>query len=216
MRQGAFQGDRCVRRGGRRRATVLAVAAAVGLAGCTASAADPDPTPSPTRTPHAATSTPTPTAEPAPSPEPVTAPARPAEMDRIDETGAIAAAEYALLVAHYAVATGDLAEWDRLSTSDCGFCANIRESVLEVYGAGGRLEGGAFTLGDGAVVATDPSMNIFAVDIPYKNEAVNEFDSEGGLVITEPAGGGIFTLEVIPAVGGWRLLGAAARAAEEQ
>nr|WP_225753148.1 DUF6318 family protein [Actinotalea sp. Marseille-Q4924] len=186
-----------------------------GLAGCTGGSAAPEPTPSPPASAPATSPAPTPTAAAEPTPEPLTAPVRPPEMSQPDEAGAIAAAEYALLVAHYAVVSGDLTEWDRLATSDCGFCANIRQSVTDAYGPGGRLEGGAFTLGDGTVVATDPSMNIFAVDIPYANAAVNEYDSAGALVDTEPPGDGIFTLEVIPARGGWRLLGAAARGSDE-
>jgi hypothetical protein len=127
-------------------------------------------------------------------------------MDQPDEAGAVAAAAYVLHVAHYAVASGDLTEWDRLATSDCGFCANIRASVDEVYAAGGRLRGGAFSLQPGTVVATDTSRNIFAVEIPFESAPVEEYDSSGVLVSTEAAGGGVFTLEVLPTPGGWRLL----------
>ncbi|WP_034229978.1 DUF6318 family protein, partial [Actinotalea ferrariae] len=129
--------------------------------------------------------------------------------------GAIAAAEYVLKVAQYTAASGDLTEWDRLSTSDCGFCKNIREWVSRVYLGGGHLTGGDFTLEPGSVVATDPSMGIYAVDIPYETAPVHEYDNGGALVVTEAAGSGIFTLEVMPAVGGWRLLGAAARGPQE-
>jgi hypothetical protein len=127
-------------------------------------------------------------------------------MDQPDEAGAVAAAEYVLRVAHYAVATGDLTEWDRLATSDCGFCANIRQTVQEAYSAGGRLSGGEFTLQPGIVVATDPSMNMFAVEVPFRSAPVDHYDGSGSLVTTEAAGGGVFTLEVLPTAGGWRLL----------
>ena len=218
MRQGAFQQERCARRTGagrhRRRRPVVAVALAVlALTGCTGPDAQPDPLPT-----DAVTTSPpvTPTPSPTPTPEPVTAPERPPEMDQPDEAGAIAAAEYVLRVAHYAVASGDLAEWDRLTTSDCGFCANIRDWVTDVYGGGGRMDGGAFEFGDASVVATDPSMAIFAVDLVYSSAAVRQYDAEDLLVTEEPAGEGVFTVEVVPTPQGWRLLGAAARSGEEE
>jgi hypothetical protein len=186
----------------------VAAALAVALAGCTAPAAERAPVsnPSPTAAPVEPAPTPTPTPTPELTPEPAAAPVRPPEMDQADEAGALAAAEYALLVAQYAVATGDLTEWDRLSTSDCGFCSNIRASVREVYERGGRLTGGEFTLGNGSVVGTDPSMSIYAIDIPFESTAVDQYDESGALVTTEAAGSGTFTLEVMPAAGGWRLL----------
>ncbi|EYR61799.1 hypothetical protein N866_16260 [Actinotalea ferrariae CF5-4] len=49
-------------------------------------------------------------------------------------------------------------------------------------------------------------MGIFAVDVPFRSEAVDEYDSTGAHVTTEGSGSGVFTLEVMPAVGGWRLL----------
>lgn len=206
MRQGAFQRVRPARGGNRRRArTTVGVVLAATLTACSAGPGDvPEPVGS------EAPPTPSPTATAAPEseepPEPVTAPERPPEMDQADEAGAIAAAKYVLRVAHYTVATGDLGEWDRLATSDCGFCANIRQSVLDVYGAGGHLEGGEFTLEQGSVVASDKSMSIFAVEVPFESAAVVEYDRAGALVTTEAAGSGIFTLEVMPAAGGWRLL----------
>lgn len=135
-------------------------------------------------------------------------------MDQADEAGAIAAAKYVLRVAHYTAVSGDLDQWDRLATSDCGFCANIREWVNDVYSAGGRLEGGEFILGSASVVATDPSMAIFAVEVAYETAPVTEYDGSGRRVMEEPAGDGVFTIEVVPAQGGWRLLGAAARPAD--
>ena len=90
------------------------------LGGCAGSAEPgPDPTPSVTAEP---TVTPAPTASVASA----TAPVRPAEMDRNDEVGAAAAAEYFLRLFPYVMQSGDLTEWERISTTDCQFCATVR------------------------------------------------------------------------------------------
>lgn len=214
MRQGAFLRVRPARGEYRRRVrtTLGVVLLAATLAACSAGEGDP-PEPTGSETASAPSRTATVSPEPEETPEPVTAPERPPEMDQADEAGAVAAAEYVLRVAHYAAVTGDLGEWDRLATSDCGFCANIRQWVTDVYSVGGRLEGGEFTIGSASVVATDPSMAIFAVDVHYKTGPVTEYDGSGRLVTEEPAGDGVFTIEVVPAQEGWRLLGAAARPA---
>ena len=91
----------------------MGAVAAVLLAGCGGSP------PAPKQT--FATYTPTVTQSATPTPEPnaesVVEPARPAEMERSDQTGAAAAATHFMLLFEYVLMTGDHEEWDRIGGS---------------------------------------------------------------------------------------------------
>jgi hypothetical protein len=166
------------------------------------------------------TPTPAPTPPPAPTAEAVVEeepqilapPERPAEMDRVDEVGAVAAAEYFLELSSYVFATGDLEEWKRISADNCGFCASVRQDIEEVYGAGERYVGGAITTDGGRVVGIDQMLAIYGVELPFTAASGQRLDAQGREVEDIAADQGYFVLDVIPASDrGWVLLAGVVR-----
>ncbi|WP_250443983.1 DUF6318 family protein [Actinotalea sp. C106] len=189
-------------RGGRRVAAWVAGVAVLGavLTGCT----DPEPAPSPP--PAAATPTPTPT--PSETVEEIAAPERPAEMERTDEVGAIAAAEYFMQLFAYVMATGDLEEWDRVSAQDCGFCSGLRSDVEGVYGAGGKYQGGGVALEGTEVLGFEEVIGAYTVATSYSIQPLEQLDASGEVVEVIDAETGDAGLDVIYSARGWTLLGA--------
>ena len=112
-----------------------------GLAGVEPLAPAPLPTtatPSPSVTPA---ESPTPTPSPTPTETPVVdvtvKPERPAALDEPPSVeGAVAVAEYFLLLFPYVNATGDLSDWSALSHADCIYCTNVAARVNEKFGLG--------------------------------------------------------------------------------
>ncbi|MDT0166469.1 DUF6318 family protein [Actinotalea sp. AC32] len=188
----------------RRRGAPIALVVAVGAAvvGCTG---EPGGEPTPTWTVNPSPSVPE--ATPTPTQEPITAPERPAEMDRMDEIGAVAAAEYFLELQEYAVRTGDLAEWRQVSRPDCEFCRGMSESVQRVYDGGGAYTGRAFTAGDARVIGHDEVLGVFAVEAEFVAAPGHEVDAAGAPVVDIPLEDGFMTLDVLIVDGEWSLLG---------
>ena len=67
-------------------------------------------------------------------------PERPAGMDEFTVEGAAAAGEYFLLLFPYVYATGELSDWQAMSTPDCGFCNNVINDVTDMHSSGGWLD----------------------------------------------------------------------------
>ncbi|MBO1751478.1 hypothetical protein J4G33_06635 [Actinotalea sp. BY-33] len=185
-------------RGGRRAASWLAGAAVLGalLTGC--SEAEPEPSPPPV------TATPAPT--PSETPEELAAPERPAEMERTDEVGAMAAAEYFMELFAYVMATGDLEEWDRVSGQTCSFCANVREDVDATYSEGGRIVGGGVEVSSIEVLLFEETLVAFAVEAQYRVAAGAEEDADGTVVRELPEESGWIVLDLAEGVRGWQIL----------
>ena len=176
------------------------------VGGCTAGPPVPEQTfaeYTPTSTP-----TPTPTVTPTPTAPPVTAPTRPADMNRTDEVGAVAAASYFMELFSYVYRSGDLAEWDHVSAQACEFCANVRADVESVYGAGGRYVGEPIRLEAAELRGKDEQLGVYAVRMPYEVPSLAEFDGSGRLMRTVGVETGRARLEVIFAAKGWTVLGA--------
>ena len=76
----------------------------------------------------------------------MTPPQRPEAMATPSAAGAAAAASYFLQLYPYALATGDVAEWNEMSAETCTFCSEIRDEVSELHGAGGHSIGGLTVL----------------------------------------------------------------------
>ncbi|WP_260458768.1 DUF6318 family protein [Actinotalea ferrariae] len=191
----AIRGD--VRRF-RARLAGLVLVGVVAVGGCTPS--DPDPTPSPDVTTASPTPTPSPTAEALSPPE------RPAEMDLVDEAGAVAAARYFMELFGYLLRSGDAVEWDTVSGQSCDFCANAKARATEVYGAGHVIDGGALTTGDAAVLGHDAAINTYAVEVEYQFAAGARRDADGGVVEEIDAEAGTAVLDVTPSSRGWILV----------
>jgi hypothetical protein len=125
-------------------ATALAAAGLASLAACTGGS-----TPIVTETPS-----PTATASATPSPSPSPTPLTDAELLALmppdaaypDVRGAIATAEFFLDEYQRLYLTGDDAIWTALTVEGCEFCTSSRESAVALHDAGGRQEGGKFSI----------------------------------------------------------------------
>lgn len=179
-------------------AVVVATCTAV-LAGCT-----PQPPPPPTGSTPAAS----PDAEPeaTPTPETVTPPERPADMNRTDEAGAVAAATYFMELYSYVMRSGDVAEWDAISGQTCTFCENTRTDSLAVRTDGGRLTGGDLTIHSAEVATADPAIGAFDVAVRYSFSAGQEITSAGSVVRELEAVTGTALLDVASSQRGWTLI----------
>jgi hypothetical protein len=143
-----------------RRGTALIVVAVTGaglvLAGCTGGT----PADAETTTPPPVETTPTPTPIPTPTPtvDVTVKPTRPAALDQPPSVeGAVAVAEYFVRLFPYVNATGDLAEWSRLSHPDCLFCADVTSTVKEKVTFGQHDEGGNLDVVQRSATEVDPS-----------------------------------------------------------
>ena len=127
-------------------------------------------------------------------------------MDRTDEVGAAAAAEYFLSLYSHVMQTGDLAEWDAMSTTACDFCTGIREDAGNIAGGGGRYAGGEIAVTDLIVGARDEAIDAFPVKTSIRQNPSQQNDASGALV-TESAGrSGEVLVEVINRPEGWGIL----------
>lgn len=167
-------------------AVVVAVSAAVGLAGCGASGAPDAPTPS-----GEVQGTTAPEPDPVePDPEPsapleTIPPERPAAMDTVDKAGAEAVATYFLNLYPYVYATGDLAVWTELSHPECVFCKSVIDNVTASHAAGHTNEGGLIATGDAFVAEVDPG-RWYSVELELDQEPAVEYDRDGVVVEEHP------------------------------
>jgi hypothetical protein len=115
-----------------RRWLLGAMACLVVLAGC---GGDPkaEPSPSPSTAPVSTT----------PSP---TAPVMPAAASENTKAGAIAFVRYYIELINHAQATGDVGRLQAVEDASCKSCTNGRKYLATIYGAGGHISGGAWTV----------------------------------------------------------------------
>nr|WP_146177626.1 DUF6318 family protein [Sphaerisporangium cinnabarinum] len=163
----------------RRRALALGVVVTAGclVAGCTGGG---DPAPSP----PVETSTEPSVTEP-PEPEPTTTgppkPERPAAMERDDAEGAAAAAEYFLELYPYVMATGDTAEWEAMSHSQCDTCSDFLEqartiSLRDDLFSGGRV---VATVDEPGRYVRDEATGLQPLDLTFEQEPISILDKDG-------------------------------------
>jgi hypothetical protein len=176
---------------------VAGLGAGLLLAGC---AGDPVPEPTYGTPPPASAPTPTPT------PTGVTAPERPADMDRGDEVGAVAAARYFMELFAYAMVSGDLTEWDAVSATDCDFCATVHSDVTERYASGGRFAGGGLAEFVGTAGPQHPQLGGYPVNARFTIRAGQELDSAGAVVSEIDEEHAEAVLDVAYSVDGWVLV----------
>jgi len=178
-------------------ATVLALVTACGTT-------EPGPTASPT-TSLSATPSPTPTATA------LAEPTKPPEMERNDEVGAIAAAEYFMELYNYVIQTGDLGPWDAAADRNCGFCSNVSSDLRPVYAEGGKYLGGLVTITSTRLVGFDETLRVHAVEVTYEESESRVLDSDEEVVKHTDARSGWLVLDVGASPDGWRLLTGDAR-----
>ena len=173
------------------------------LGGCGGASPDPEATPSATAEPSAPESL---TPAPTPSAPAIAQPERPADMDRTDEVGAAAAAEYFLILYSYVMQTGDLVEWDAMSTTACDFCAGIRGDAGKIASGGGSYAGGEIAVSDLVVGARDEAIDAFPVKSSIRQKPSQQTDAAGALVAESVGRSGEVLVEVINRPEGWGIL----------
>lgn len=179
-----------------RRATTLTISLLcfVVLAACAGDKPDPaitGSTPRPAASTAIASSTPSPEQSPTPtvSVSPTSGPDQ--DVTRAPEppgalTGpgskenAAAVATYFMKLFPYAVATGDLAAWNKLSGNTCNYCSTVREIVEDIYADGNHGIRGALDItGSEAYLNDDGS---FVVILGVTQHPSQTVDSTGSLV----------------------------------
>ena len=127
-------------------------------------------------------------------------------MERSDAAGAAAAAEYFLDLYPYAMLTGDLAEWDRISARGCVFCAVFRSTVAHTYDVGGRFTGGALTHQPGTVLNQDPVIGGYLVEVHYEVSPGMELDADDEPVAPVLAETATAYVDTVYSYDGWTLV----------
>lgn len=129
-------------------------------------------------------------------------------MERTDEIGAIAAAEYFMQLHEFAYASGSTLEWAAASGQSCGFCASVVDTVTTAYASGGRIHNGDSTFADFELVGHDVDLNVYGVSLDFNVEESQRLDADGTVIGVIPAESGTLLLEVAPSVRGWTIFGA--------
>ncbi|GAA4287372.1 DUF6318 family protein [Georgenia daeguensis] len=160
-----------------RRLTVLGavLVLAGGIAACTSGGgAEPDPTAGATGTATA------PPSEDPPAERPeVEKPVPPETMARDDVAGAEAAAQYFLELYRYTYATGDLNAFQEMSHADCIFCSEVADDVSALYGKGGYVKDGAFTVERVSGQAPVEGNDFYRVDLLVTEAPSVRFEGSG-------------------------------------
>ncbi|WP_318280490.1 DUF6318 family protein [Cellulosimicrobium funkei] len=170
----------------RRRALALGVVVTAGclVAGCTGGG---EPAPSP---PVETSAEPSVTGTP--EPEPTTTgppkPERPAAMDRDDAEGAAAAAEYFLELYPYVMATGDTADWEAMSHSQCDTCSDFLEQARTISLRDDVFSGGtvAATVDEPGRYVRDEATGLQPLDLTFEQEPISIVDKDGAEVFSTP------------------------------
>ena len=133
--------------------------------------------------------TPVPTVSPTPTPVPTSGPDQdvthpPTEPSALagpaSKANAAQVATYFLRLFPYAVATGDLAAWDELSSDTCRYCATVRRMVEEIHGPGNHGTGGAYDItSSDSYVNDDGTFVVVAEATQYPSQTI---DPKGRLV----------------------------------
>lgn len=108
----------------------------LALSGCSDDDAKADPDPTPSVTAQSPSESPTGPVEPQP----------PAAMDASDQAGAVAFVRYFWDVVSYAQVTGDTSRLRELGFDLCELCSGAVSDIEQIYGAGGYIKGGAFSV----------------------------------------------------------------------
>jgi len=139
----------------------------------------------------------------------------PPEMERQDEVGAVAAAEYFMALYEYVLGTGDARSWIAASGNDCTFCSGLVTSVNARYADGGRFSRPSATRYAGySVTSHDPSVGLFGVELTFASAGVTSINADGSIASSGASEAGTLVLAVLPAARGWVLLGGSAESGQ--
>jgi len=172
------------------RAVAMGAFALGALGACGATDEEP-PDPPPALTPSVMETTTAP-AEESTKPEATArslpdAPTKPPEMAGDDVDGAVAAAEYFLLLYPYVYATGDLDEWQAMSHPDCNFCASVISNVTSLHSNGGHSEGPTIDITHTSGSAPEGEYKFFSAWLDVEAGEIRRFDEDSNLVELFPA-----------------------------
>ena len=107
-------------------------------------------------------------------------PERPAGMDENTPEGAIATGEYFLSLYPYMHATGDLSDWQAMSTPDCGFCNSVITKVTKLHDAGGWVDPWPQEAVATHYGVADEDPNVWVVTFHLSHETGVRHDGSGG------------------------------------
>ncbi|ADG76185.1 hypothetical protein Cfla_3306 [Cellulomonas flavigena DSM 20109] len=118
--------------------------------------------------------------------------------------GAAATAEFFMTDLYpHIYRTGDLTEWDVLSSPDCTFCNNMRSKITEMLAAEERVEAGAMSASNTATTEQREG-TWYLVSTRLSQEDSTRIDSSGTPVSTTP-GGTVDALIALSWDGGWHV-----------
>ena len=118
--------------------------------------------------------------------------------------GAASAATHFMTLYRYAYATGDVTEWDALSSDTCDFCASTREGATRVASSGARIEGGEITVTSAAGTEVDPG-RWYSATLTVSEAPSREIAASGDVVKSSEGGDYEFFLALSFVDGGWQV-----------
>lgn len=130
-------------------------------------------------------------------------------MDRDDAEGAAAAAEYFIELYPYVMATGDAAEFERMSHKACGFCSGTLSDARDIAADGKQYDGGATVATLIQTFERDELTGIFPLDFRVEQASARVVDPSGSQVTTTEAKVGDVRVEMGRLEGEWVVVGIA-------
>ena len=107
-------------------------------------------------------------------------PERPAGMDEFTIEGAVATGEHYLSLYPYMYATGDLSEWQAMSTPECIFCNNVINDVTELHSSGGWGDPWQQEVVAESYGVSEEDPNVWAVSFHFSHSESLDHDGSGG------------------------------------
>ncbi len=187
----------------RRRSLVVGVVVAVGcvVAGCTGGSG-PGPSPS-VDEPVVPSPSESESPEPTPAETGPVKPERPAAMDRDDAEGAAAAAKYFLELYPLVMTTGDTAEWQAMSHTECGYCADALASAAWLSENTATFSGGETAVEVLQTYGRDSESGIYPLDVRSAQDTIVVTGQDGAVVDEVPRSDSEFRVEVGRNDGSW-------------
>ena len=130
-------------------------------------------------------------------------------MDRTDEAGAVAAAEYFMELYHYVLVSGDTYGWTQQTVAgSCEFCAAVAEQSTADSAEGLQIRLPPFEVNSVHLRGFDSTFRIHAVELTYSTAGGQVIDGSGTPVDVINADEGTLLLDLGRAPQGWELVGA--------
>lgn len=131
-----------------------------------------------------------PSTTPTVSPPTPTPPSLPASARKPNKAGAVAFAHHYIDLVNFASRTGDLVTLREASAASCRSCQNILKILEGVYGRGGRVQGGHWTVRSYSAVAAGPRATwLVAMNLRADSQVVRS----GAKAAPEERAGGDFS-----------------------